>query len=102
MFKALPTNEQAKTIVWLLGKVTNMDKVFGWIMAHKTLCTVIVAMVCAGLQASGIPIPEWFWAVLGAAGLGFLRSGVTTEVKKATTAANEATDEASLTDKEKK
>lgn len=53
-----------------------MTKFFQWLQGKKTYLIVVVTFVTGGLLAAGVVIPEWVWALLGAAGLGTLRAGV--------------------------
>lgn len=53
-----------------------MIGLFKWLQGKKTYLVVAVTFVVGGLLACGVRIPEWVWALLGAAGLGSLRAGV--------------------------
>jgi hypothetical protein len=53
-----------------------MSKVLNWLSGKKTYITAAMIGICAGLQAAGIEIPEYAYAILGALGLGAVRSGI--------------------------
>ena len=53
-----------------------MKKIMGWVSGKKTYITALVIGVCAALQASGVMIPEYVYAILGAIGLGAVRNGI--------------------------
>ena len=53
-----------------------MTGLFKWLQGKKTYLIVAVTFAVGGLVACGVEIPEWAWALLGAAGLGSLRAGV--------------------------
>ena len=53
-----------------------MTGLFKWLQGKKTYLVVVLTFVVGGMLASGVQIPEWVWALLGAAGLGGLRAGV--------------------------
>jgi hypothetical protein len=47
---------------------------FKWMAGYRTYAAVAAMAAVAVAQAFGYPIPEWVYAVLGAAGLGGLRA----------------------------
>ncbi len=47
-----------------------------WLEGKRTYLTAGGILVCGILAAFGVQIPEYVWAALAAAGLGFLRAGV--------------------------
>jgi hypothetical protein len=49
---------------------------FGWFVGYRTYLIAAAAAAMAAAQALGYPIPEWAYAILGAAGLGTLRAAV--------------------------
>ena len=53
-----------------------MDKIMEWLSGKKTYIVVILIGVVASAQAYGIVIPEYVWGILGALGLGAVRSGI--------------------------
>ena len=53
-----------------------MKKVLEWLSGKKTYITAIVIGICAALQAAGIVVPEYVYVLLGAMGLGAVRSGL--------------------------
>jgi len=54
-----------------------MKRLLGWLDGKKTYITVAATFIIGGLQALGYEIPAWVYALLAAAGVGFLRRGVT-------------------------
>jgi hypothetical protein len=53
-----------------------MEKLLALINGKKTYVVAICIAICAGLVAAGIPIPEWVWLLLNAAGFGAVRDAV--------------------------
>jgi hypothetical protein len=53
-----------------------MNKVLEFLSGKKTYIVVLVTAVIIGLLAAGIQIPEYVWPLLGACGLGTIRSAV--------------------------
>lgn len=53
-----------------------MSAILDFLDGKKSYIIAIVTAVLAGLQAYGIVIPEYVYAVLGALGLGTLRAAV--------------------------
>ena len=47
---------------------------FRWFKGYRTYLAAAAIAAMAGAQALGYSIPEWAFAVLGAAGLGALRA----------------------------
>jgi hypothetical protein len=56
-----------------------VKKIVEFLKGKKTYITSTVIFAVAGLQAIGVEIPESVYALLGAMGLGFVRSGMHTE-----------------------
>jgi hypothetical protein len=54
-----------------------MNGIFDFLDGKKTYIAALIAAVTAGAQAIGYDIPQWIYAILGAAGLGSLRAAVT-------------------------
>jgi hypothetical protein len=54
-----------------------MSDFFDFLEGKKTYLTAIVTAIIAGVQALGVEIPQWIYAILGALGLGALRAAVT-------------------------
>jgi len=53
-----------------------VSKLRAWLSGKKTYGLVIVGAILGGLHAAGFEIPDWVWPLLGAAGFGSLRAGV--------------------------
>lgn len=53
-----------------------MNKILELLNGKKTYIVIALAMVTAGLQAYGIVIPEWVYALEAAAGIGTLRVAI--------------------------
>lgn len=53
-----------------------MNKILEVLNGKKTYIVIALAMVTAGLQAYGIVIPEWVYALEAAAGIGTLRIAI--------------------------
>lgn len=53
-----------------------MDKILSFLDGKKTYIIAIATAILAGLQAYGIAIPDYVYAVLGALGLGSVRAAV--------------------------
>lgn len=53
-----------------------LEKLGKYLSGKKTYIVAILIGVGAGLQAIGIVIPDYVFAILGALGLGAVRSGV--------------------------
>jgi hypothetical protein len=53
-----------------------MNSLLTFLNGKKTYIVVALAVVTAGLQAYGITIPEWVYALEGAAGLGAVRVAI--------------------------
>jgi hypothetical protein len=51
-----------------------MAKLLEFIDGKKTYITAVLIGIFAALQALGIVVPEWVYAILAAAGLGSLRA----------------------------
>jgi hypothetical protein len=51
-------------------------KILAWFNGKKTYITAAVAAVCAVLQANGVMIPEWVYALLAAVGITFVRAAI--------------------------
>ena len=47
---------------------------FGWLKGYRTYASAAAVAAMAFAQAMGYPVPEWAYALLGAAGLGALRA----------------------------
>ena len=47
-----------------------------FLKGKKTYIIALVVGLLAAAQSLGYPIPDWVYAILGAAGLGTLRAGV--------------------------
>lgn len=54
-----------------------MQSILDFLSGKKTYVIAIATGILAGLQAYGIVIPDYVYALLGAIGLGTLRAGVT-------------------------
>lgn len=54
-----------------------LEKIGAWLQGKKTYIVAVLAGVAATLNALGIVIPEWVYIVLGALGLGAIRSAIT-------------------------
>ena len=53
-----------------------LEKIGNFLQGKKTYLIAIVIGVGAAAQALGYVIPEWVYALLGALGLGAVRSGI--------------------------
>ncbi|MCE5277213.1 MAG: hypothetical protein ABFD92_16920 [Planctomycetaceae bacterium] len=53
-----------------------MKSILEWFEGKKTYITAAVTFVLGGLQALGVEVPAWLYAVLASLGITFLRSGV--------------------------
>lgn len=53
-----------------------MDKIIAFLDGKKTYLVALTVAVLAGLQAYGIAVPEYVYAILGALGLGSVRAAV--------------------------
>ena len=53
-----------------------MSSIVTFLSGKKTYIVAIVAGALTVAQALGYPIPDWVWGILGAAGLGSLRSSI--------------------------
>jgi len=53
-----------------------MQKFLAFIDGKKTYIIAIGVGICAGLQAAGIDVPEYVYILLGALGLGAIKSAV--------------------------
>ncbi len=53
-----------------------LERLGALLQGKKTYIVVALTFIGAGLQAVGVDIPIWVWTVLGAAGLGAVRSGI--------------------------
>ena len=53
-----------------------MGTLLNWLQGKKTYIVAAITFTVGGLGALGVTIPEWAWALLGAAGLGTLRAAV--------------------------
>ena len=53
-----------------------LEKLDKLLQGKKTYIVAILIGVIAGLQAYGIVIPDYVFAILGALGLGAVRSGI--------------------------
>lgn len=53
-----------------------MDKIIAFLDGKKTYLVAFTVAVLAGLQAYGIAVPEYVYAILGALGLGSVRAAV--------------------------
>ncbi len=53
-----------------------LEKLDKLLQGKKTYIVAILIGVMAGLQAYGIVIPDYVFAILGALGLGAVRSGI--------------------------
>ena len=53
-----------------------MNKLIEWLKGKKTYIVAIVVGILAGLQAYGIVIPEYVYAILAALGLAAVRAAV--------------------------
>ena len=49
---------------------------FETLTGKKTYIIAAVTFVTAGLSAIGLPVPAWIYPLLGALGVGALRSGI--------------------------
>jgi len=47
-----------------------------WLQGKKAYIIMAALFVLGGLQANGIVIPDWVYAILGGLGLGTLRAGI--------------------------
>jgi len=56
-----------------------LSKIGTWLNGKKTYIISILIGVAGILTTQGIVIPEYVWALLAAAGLGAVRSGVGTK-----------------------
>lgn len=54
-----------------------MEKLVAWLSGKKTYIVMVIMFILGGLQAIGIGVPEWVYAMLVAVGLGAVRAGVT-------------------------
>ena len=53
-----------------------MQKLLEWLEGKKTYITMAALFIIGGLQANGVDVPDWTYAILGAIGLGSLRAAV--------------------------
>lgn len=53
-----------------------LTKIWVWLDGNKTNIIAVLIAIAAGLTAKGIVIPEYVWILLGAAGLGAVRSAI--------------------------
>ena len=53
-----------------------MSRIVKWFDGKKTYITMAIAFIVGGLEACGITVPGWVYAMLGALGMGFLRGGI--------------------------
>jgi len=53
-----------------------MQKIIDALNGNKSYIVAIVVAAIAGAQALGYTVPEWIYALLGAAGLGSVRSAI--------------------------
>lgn len=65
-----------------LKENTMFTKVIAFLEGKRTYATAITIGIVAALEALGYHIPEWVWIALSAAGLGFLRAGISKAIPK--------------------
>ena len=53
-----------------------LEKLGKLLQGKKTYVIVALTFIGAGLQAVGVEIPTFVWTLLGAMGLGAIRSGI--------------------------
>lgn len=53
-----------------------MQKIIDALNGKKSYIVAIVVAAIAGAQALGYTVPEWIYVLLGAAGLGSVRSAI--------------------------
>jgi hypothetical protein len=53
-----------------------MQKLIDYLKGKKTYIIALVIGALAGAQYMGLTIPEYVWVILGACGLGTLRSAI--------------------------
>jgi len=53
-----------------------LEKIGALLQGKKTYIVAALIFVVGGLQASGVVIPDIVWPILGALGLGAVRSGI--------------------------
>jgi hypothetical protein len=84
LFRALPRRDQAKLIIYTIGKGFDMSKVLEFLKGKKAYLTAIIAILTAVVaRVDGlIDNTALVSAVLAALSVIFIRSGVTTEVNK--------------------
>jgi hypothetical protein len=54
-----------------------MSNIVTWLQGKKTYVTAIVTFCVAGAAALGYTVPPYVYAILGAFGITFLRTGMT-------------------------
>lgn len=52
------------------------ERIEKWLDGKRTYLTVLAILVVGLLTTRGIEIPEYVWAALAAAGLGFMRAAI--------------------------
>ena len=58
-------------------KGAKMSKIRSWFSGKKTYIAAGIAAILGILDATGHPVPEWVYTLLGAFGLASLREAVT-------------------------
>ena len=53
-----------------------MNKILEWLSGKKTIIVAVLTGIGGVLLALGIAIPEYVWVILGALGLGAVRSAI--------------------------
>lgn len=53
-----------------------LEKIGAWMQGKKTYIVAILVGLLGAAQALGYVVPEYVWAILGALGLGAVRSGI--------------------------
>lgn len=53
-----------------------MSKIMAFLDGKKTFIVAVIAGLLAGWQALGHPVPDFVYAILGALGLGAVRSAI--------------------------
>ena len=53
-----------------------LEKIGQWLQGKKTYIIAVLIALGAGAISLGYVVPEWVWLILGAAGLGGIRSAL--------------------------